>query len=59
MPLGEVMTGTRSRCASAVSSSPASDRVTPWPMKITGARRRKQNDARPPRRVARRRCAGC
>ncbi len=36
MPLGEEMTGMRSRCASSVSSLPASDRVTPWPMNSTG-----------------------
>ena len=38
MPLGELITGIDRRCASAVSSAPASDSVTPWPMKITGRR---------------------
>ncbi len=36
MPFGEVMTGTPSRCDSAVSSGPASESVAPWPMKSTG-----------------------
>ena len=36
MPLGELITGMERRSASAVSSAPASDSVTPWPMKITG-----------------------
>ena len=36
MPLGEEMTGMRKRCASSVSSLPASDSVTPWPMNSTG-----------------------
>ncbi len=36
MPFGELITGICRRSASAVSSAPASDSVTPWPMKITG-----------------------
>ncbi len=36
MPLGELITGISRRSASAVSSGPASESVTPWPMKITG-----------------------
>ena len=36
MPFGEEITGICSRWANAVSSREASDRVTPWPTKITG-----------------------
>jgi hypothetical protein len=36
MPLGELITGIDRRSASAVSSGPASESVTPWPMNITG-----------------------
>ena len=36
MPFGELMTGMGQACASSVSSVPASDSVTPWPMKSTG-----------------------
>ena len=36
MPFGEEITGTPSRCTNSVSSGPASDNVTPWPMKIAG-----------------------
>ena len=36
MPLGDEITGMRSRRANSVSSREASDSVTPWPMKMTG-----------------------
>ena len=36
MPLGEEITGMPSLCANSVSSLPASDSVTPWPMNSTG-----------------------
>jgi len=36
MPFGELMTGIESFLASAVSSTDASESVTPWPMKSTG-----------------------
>ena len=36
MPLGELMTGMRRRWTSSVNCGPASDSVTPWPMKNAG-----------------------
>ena len=36
IPFGEAITGTERRSASTTSSAPASERVTPWPMKIAG-----------------------
>src|SRR2546429_5509368 len=36
MPLGEEITGMRSLRANSVSSLPASDSATPWPMNSTG-----------------------
>jgi hypothetical protein len=38
MPFGELITGMPYFFANSVSSLPASDKVAPWPMKITGRR---------------------